>query len=181
MSVLLLNADAQPLCLLPLSIISWQNAVKAYFAGKVKILKNYEDRTLHSARFEMPMPSVVMMTNYHKQPTRAKFTRRNMFIRDKFTCQYCDERFRPGELTIDHVLPKSFGGTTSWSNCTTACKSCNYKKANNPNIIPSIKPFQPSWHDINYNAKRFRIHIPDPGWQDFLQWPEELVVVNENF
>jgi 5-methylcytosine-specific restriction endonuclease McrA len=180
MSVLLLNADAQPVCLLPLSIISWQSAVKAYFADKVRIVKNYDDRVLHSARMEMPMPSVVMLKRYHKQPTRAKFTRRNLFVRDNFMCQYCGDQPRVGDLTIDHVLPRSHGGRTNWTNCTTACRSCNTKKSNNPHIKPDILPFQPTWHDINYNAKFFRLHIPDASWQDFLQWPEELLIINEN-
>lgn len=180
MAVLLLNADAQPLNLMPLSVISWQNAVKAYFAEKVKIVASHENKILHSARFEMPMPSVVMLVKYHKQPTKAKFTRKNMFIRDNFTCQYCGERSAMGHLTIDHVLPRSHGGRTTWTNCTTACKPCNWSKSNNLNILPSIKPVQPSWFEINNKARMFKINIPDEKWQDFIKWPDDLVHINEN-
>jgi 5-methylcytosine-specific restriction endonuclease McrA len=179
-SVLLLNADAQPLSLLPLSTISWQNAVKAYFQEKVKIIKNYDDLILHSASFEMPCPSVVMLNRFHKRPNRAKFNRRNMFIRDNHTCQYCGCEHHADELTLDHVVPRAAGGKTSWTNCTTACKSCNTRKGSATHIKPIRMPQHPTWHEINYSTKFFRITIPDEHWQNFLQWPEDLVTINEN-
>ena len=179
MSVLLLNADAQPLSLLPLSTISWQRAVKAYFSDKIKIVKSYEDKPLHSENFVMQMPSIVMLNRYHKLPTRAKFTRRNMFIRDNYTCQYCGTKHRQGDLTIDHVIPKSHGGRTSWTNCASACKPCNSSKSNKL-IQPISIPYQPSYHDINRNARLFTLYIPDESWRDFLFWPEELVSVDKS-
>jgi len=180
MSVLLLNADAQPLSLIPLSTISWQNAVKAYFADKIKIVKSYDDRLLRSANFEMPMPSVVMLNKYHKLPNKAKFTRRNMFIRDHFTCQYCGTRHRQLDLTIDHVVPRSHGGRTTWTNCTTACRPCNVAKSNKINITPEIQPFQPSYYEINHKSALFTLRIPDASWRDFLAWPEDLVDVDKS-
>ena len=175
--VLLLNADAQPLSLMPLSTISWQNAVKAYFQDKVKVLRYHEDKFIRSPSFEMQLPSIVMLMRYHKLPTKAKFTRRNMYIRDGYICQYCNNNFSSDELTIDHVRPRSKGGRTSWTNCVSACRRCNTAKGQR--IMQPLKvPVQPTWHEINFHSRFYRVNIPDAGWQDYIQWPEALVNVN---
>lgn len=177
-SVLLLNADAQPVSLCPLSTISWQNAVKAYFLDKVRIIESYEDQYIRSANFTMNKPSIVILTNYHRVPQDAKFTRRNLFIRDKFTCQYCFNEFQQQELTIDHVLPRYLGGVTSWENCTTACKSCNWSKSNKL-IRPKDKPVKPSYHELQHKFKNIPIHIQDIRWKHYISWPDELIVLHK--
>lgn len=169
-SVLLLNADAQPLSMSPLSTISWQSAVKAYFTDKIKIIKSYDDRMLRSEHFSMPMPSIVMLVRYHKHPPRAKFTRRNMYNRDRYTCQYCAGEFHYDSLTIDHVVPRSLGGRTSWTNCVTACKACNSKKASQL-ITPITKPHQPSWYDVNFGNSH-NLVVADPAWLDYIRMPD---------
>jgi len=178
-SVLLLNADAQPLSLLPLSTISWQNAIKAYYQEKVDIIKHYDDIYINSVNFKMNMPSVVMLRRYHRRPRNAKFSRRNMYVRDDYRCQYCGERFESSELTIDHVHPRSLGGDTSWENCTTACFPCNTQKGSKL-IKPITQPYNPSWYQINNRAKIFKINIPDTGWSEFLDWPSELIHYSAN-
>lgn len=174
MRVLLLNADSQPLSLLPLSTITWQSAVKAHFQDKVHIVTSNADRMLRSPSFEMPMPTVVMLKRWHKLPPLAKFTRRNLFLRDNFTCQYCFTEFKQHELTIDHVRPRSHGGKSNWTNCTTACKQCNWQKSNNPDVKPIRLPIQPSYYQLNSKSTRFlqfdNIH---PDWQPYLFWREE--------
>ena len=77
--VLLLNLDGQPLTLWPLSTISWQQAIKAHFLGKVKILKTYDDWICRSQHLAMPMPSVVMMSRYRPHAGKVNFTRRNIY------------------------------------------------------------------------------------------------------
>jgi 5-methylcytosine-specific restriction endonuclease McrA len=175
--VLILNADAQPLSLLPLSTISWQNAVKAYFQDKVKILHSYE-RVLHAARFEMQMPSIVMLTEFQKSPATAKFTRKNLYLRDSNICQYCGKKFSSGDLTIDHVIPRAMGGRTTWMNTVSACMPCNSRKGKQL-LRPLRDPFRPSWHEMNSNAKKFDVIIPDPAWQYYIQWPEEHLIIDE--
>lgn len=179
-SVLLLNADAQPLSLLPLSIISWQNAIKAYYQEKVDIIKNYDDKVINSPSVSMPMPSVVMLRRYHRRPHNAKFSRRNMYVRDDYTCQYCNQQFDSAYLTIDHVIPKCRGGDTSWDNCTTACKPCNSNKSDKL-IRPIIQPYNPSWYQINNGKKRIKLIIPDEGWREFIDWPQDLVQYKRDF
>ena len=175
-SVLLLNANATPISLSPLSTIGWQMAIKAYFLDKVKIVKNYEDKIIHSANFDMPMPSVVMLKRFHKIPESPKFSRRNMYIRDKYICQYCDTLFHPGELTIDHVLPRWLGGMTTWTNCTTACKKCNVSKGKE--LIKPIRiPHKTRYFEIHNNSKIYTLTSPDAEWQNYLQWPEDLLKI----
>jgi 5-methylcytosine-specific restriction endonuclease McrA len=178
-SVLLLNADASPLSLLPLSTISWQTAIKAMFAEKVHVLKNYEDKFLHSSTVTIPVPSIVMLDAYHKIPEKAKFSRKNLYVRDKFTCQYCGNKFAYHELTIDHVLPKSKGGKLIWENSVTACKPCNWRKSDKI-IKPLSTPTRPSWHQINSLSKYYDLHIPDEAWQFYLNWPEDKLHIAKN-
>ena len=70
-SVLLLNADGQPLSQMPLSTVSWQTAIKAMFSDKVHVIKNYEDKFLRSPTITIPYPSIIMLNTYHKQPSKA--------------------------------------------------------------------------------------------------------------
>ena len=177
-SVLLLNADAQPLSYLPLSTISWQNAEKAMFAEKVHVIKNYEGRFLRSANLSIPMPSVVMLNTYHRQPSQAKFTRRSIDIDNHLLCKHCGDNFGYDDLTLDHVIPKSKGGKLGWTNTVSACGPCNVKKGSNL-IKPINIPYKPTWHQINNSSKYYPLTVPDEGWQDFLNWPQELIKVTE--
>ena len=99
----------------------WQDAIKAVFLERVNILEEY-DRVVRSPSFEMRIPSVVSLKTYVRPARNPAFTRFNLFLRDRFECQYCgaDE-----DLTFDHVIPRSRGGRTTWDNVVTACAPCN--------------------------------------------------------
>jgi len=88
---LVLNADFRPLSYYPLSLWSWQDAIKAVFLERVNIVANY-DRAVHSPSFEMKLPSVVSLKTFVKPSTHPAFTRFNVFLRDRFICQYCGDR-----------------------------------------------------------------------------------------
>ena len=126
---LVLNADFRPLSYFPLSIWSWQDAVKAVFLDRVSVISEY-DRKIHSPSFEMRLPSVIALKEYVPAARRPAFTRFNVFLRDRFHCQYCGGDFATNELTFDHVVPKSRGGRTAWTNVVTACSPCNLLKGN---------------------------------------------------
>ena len=126
---LVLNADFRPLSYFPLSIWSWQDAVKAVFLDRVSVISEY-DRMIHSPSFEMRLPSVIALKEYVPAARRPAFTRFNVFLRDRFHCQYCGGDFATNELTFDHVVPRSRGGRTSWTNVVTACSPCNLLKGN---------------------------------------------------
>src|SRR5207248_4460140 len=75
------------------------------------------------------VPEVIVLRHYDGYPVRGvAFTRRNVYRRDGYTCQYCGRRPGVAELTIDHVVPRSRGGGSTWENCVTACRSCNARK-----------------------------------------------------
>src|SRR6266404_2957890 len=104
--VLVLNADFRPLSYYPLSLWSWQDAIKAVFLDRVNIVEHY-DRAVRSPSFEIQLPSVVSLKSFVKPTTHPAFTRFNVFLRDRFVCQYCHAH---DDLTFDHIIPRSRGG-----------------------------------------------------------------------
>ena len=100
---------------LPLSVCHWQEAIKLIFSGKVAVVDVYEGVTIRAATLEIPLPSVVALNEYAPQCShKPAFTRRNVFLRDEYTCQYCNNPFHTKDLSLDHVLPRSMGGQLNW-------------------------------------------------------------------
>ena len=171
---LVLNADYRPLSYYPLSLWSWQDTIKAVFLDRVNIISHYE-RTVRSPSMEMKLPSVVSLKTYIKPARNPAFTRFNVFLRDRFTCQYCGAQ---EELTFDHVIPRSRGGNTRWDNIVAACSPCNLRKADRmPEEVrmwPSMKPVQPSVHDLHMNGRLFPPNYLHESWLDYLYWDSPL-------
>ena len=117
----------------PLRVESWQRAICDLFLGKVEVVEwkfHSMDRTIQSASGPWPMPSVVrVLSQFKRDRIRVKFSRLNIYTRDKFTCQFCGARHASENLTFDHVIPRSRGGKTTWENIVTACVECNKRKA----------------------------------------------------
>ena len=126
---LVLNADFRPLSYFPLSLWSWQEAVKAVCLDRVNIVSQY-DRVVRSPSFEMRLPSVISLKEYIPTARRPAFTRFNVFLRDRFACQYCGDAFPAHDLTFDHVVPRSRGGNSTWENLVACCHACNRRKGN---------------------------------------------------
>jgi len=171
---LVLNADYRPLSYHPLSLWPWQEAVKAVFLERVNIVANY-DRTVCSPSFEMAVPSVVSLKDYVKPARVPAFTRFNVFLRDRFSCQYCGST---EDLTFDHVVPRARGGRTSWENVTTACAKCNLQKGGRmpaeAGMIPMITPHRPSVAQLHNNGRMFPPNYLHESWFDYLYWDIEL-------
>ncbi|MCW8861218.1 MAG: HNH endonuclease, partial [Rhodospirillales bacterium] len=155
----------------------WQDTIKAVFLDRVSVVSEY-DRVVHSPSFEMHLPSVIALKEYVPASRRPAFTRFNVFLRDRFTCQYCGDRFPTHDLTFDHVIPRSLGGRTTWENVVTACSPCNLRKGNKmPNEVgvrPLRMPAQPSNFLLQENGRAFPPNYLHQSWQDFLYWDSEL-------
>lgn len=174
---LVLNADFRPLSYFPLSLWSWQDAVKAVFLDRVNILSEY-DHKVHSPSFEMRLPSVIALKEYVPQSRRPAFTRFNVFLRDRFSCQYCNGRLPTPDLTFDHVIPRSRGGKTNWENVVTACAHCNLRKGNkmpaDARMHPTYTPRVPTTYELQENGRSFPPNYLHESWRDFLYWDSEL-------
>ena len=171
---LVLNADFRPLSYYPLSLWCWQDAVKSVFLNRVSIVSTYQ-RKVRSPSFEMSLPSVIALKSFIKPSEHPNFTRFNVFLRDKFACQYCGSK---EDLTFDHLLPKSKGGITDWENVVTACSTCNVKKGgklyNKCDLKLKRKPFAPSVDDLHKNGRNFPPNFLHESWMDYLYWDIEL-------
>ena len=171
---LVLNADYRPLSYYPLSIWNWQTALKAVFLDRVNILSSY-DREVHSPSMSMSLPSVIALKRYVRQPRFPAFTRFNLFLRDQFKCQYCGSE---SDLTFDHVVPRAYGGRTSWTNISTACASCNLKKGGRTPEEAGMAlfrpPRKPTTYELQEHGRAFPPNYLHESWRDYLYWDIEL-------
>ena len=174
---LVLNADYTPLSYYPLSLWPWQTAIKAVFLDRVDIVASY-DREVHSPSFDMKIPSVIALRQYVKHSEFPAFTRFNVFLRDRFQCQYCGRSHTANELTFDHVVPRSRGGRTTWENVVTACSPCNLfkggKMPQQAGMFPHQRPHKPTVSLLHANGRLFPPNYLHDSWADYLYWDSEL-------
>jgi 5-methylcytosine-specific restriction endonuclease McrA len=132
---------------------------------------------IQAVTMRLKVPEVVALSGYDRLPTASvSFSRRNIFKRDHYACQYCGMQPGTDELTIDHVNPRSRGGASTWENCVLACVSCNKKKADRTpdeaHMRLKHRPVRPDWRPL-YAAHDVRI----ASWGKFLSeayWNVEL-------
>jgi 5-methylcytosine-specific restriction endonuclease McrA len=170
---LVLNADFRPLSYFPLSTLSWQDAVIAVVKEHVSVVAEY-DHVVRSPSREIRLPSVIAMRSYIPMPKRVAFTRFNVFLRDRFRCQYCGGRFAASHLTFEHVVPRSAGGVTAWNNIVAACDPCNLKKGNRIDMKPLRLPREPRSHDLMAAKRSFPPNYLHESWLDYLYWDSEI-------
>ena len=159
--VLILNQNYEPL-----NVCQVKRAIVLILNGKAEVTET-DSSIVRSQSFSMISPSVVRLSHMVKRPRpKERLTRRRVFIRDQFTCQYCGKQTR--ELTLDHVVPRHAGGEHSWQNVTSACKQCNQLKAGytprEAGMKLMRKPFQPK--DGNYSIA-YPFHTPQE-WKKYL-------------
>jgi 5-methylcytosine-specific restriction endonuclease McrA len=183
---LLLNADYTPI-----SIISWKRAIfwsMKYMdsqENKIEILDFYGNDFIQCSHDKkLPVPCIAKTSKYFRfNHQKAVFSRKNIFLRDNFTCQYCGIKYSPQELTYDHIVPKSVFrrsntplSATTWTNITTACLKCNRKKGNRTpkeaNMTLLSLPIQPKQNNrylsiIHHLSKIKEDSIPE-SWRIYL-------------
>lgn len=171
---LVLNADYTPLSYYPLSLWPWQTAIKAVFLERVDIVASY-GREVHSPTWSMPIPSVIALRQYVKPSEFPTFTRFNVFLRDRFSCQYCGS---PDNLTFDHVLPRRLGGQSTWENIVAACSPCNLKKGGRTpkqaGMPLLVAPIRPTCWQLQERGRAFPPGYLHETWRDWLYWDIEL-------
>ena len=169
MSTLILNADGAPVSWLPLSAISWKEAIGYMVLEKATVLEWYDDWIVRSANWSTKVPSVMILKEYQKRKTTIRFSKHNVFLRDGFICQYCETAVTRNTVTLDHVLPVSHGGKTTFENTVTACGTCNASKGNNKKIVPKNKPYKPTYFQLVEKRKRMNWDLPHAAWSNYLE------------
>lgn len=186
---LVLNADYNPLSRVPLSVWSWQDAVTAVFKGKAVVVEEYPLTYVHSEKLTLNVPSVIALKEFVFNDAQVRFTRYNIYLRDKFTCCYCNKKFETPDLTFDHVWPRCRGGKTEWENIATACIKCNQLK-NDRTLEETItypkghelagqrmklnyKPYTPT-HEQFRRTGRINYDNLHKTWIDYLYYDGEL-------
>jgi len=123
--VLVLNASYEPI-----NICAARRALVLVLKG-VASAEEHATNHVHSSRHTMPMPSVIRLLEYRRIPMQTRaLSRKNILMRDRYTCQYCLKTSPSGELTLDHVIPRSRHGETTWENLVACCHYCNNRKGN---------------------------------------------------
>ena len=163
--VLLLSAAYEPL-----RIITWQNAVSMFFLGKVEIVEEY-DHDIRAVSMAIKAPAVVRLVRFFRAGRRSPpLSRGNIMARDNFKCQYCARELSVKEATLDHIIPRSQGGKTTWEDIVCACGACNRKKGGRTpkeaHMKLLSKPIKPEWLPV----LNIKLHgqVP-PAWFTFLQ------------
>jgi 5-methylcytosine-specific restriction endonuclease McrA len=160
----------------PIKVVSWQRAITLLTLGKVEVLEEY-DHDIRSQTLVFKMPAVVRLLRvFRRHKQRVKFSRVNIYARDKYRCQYCGEKLPIAELTYDHVLPRARGGKTTWENIVAACTPCNARKGSRTPDEAGMRlitqPVRPTW--VPAMTLRLSRHTAPEAWRDYLYWTAEL-------
>ncbi len=133
----------------PIKIVSWQRAMILLLTGRAEMVVEYPDIQIKTVNQSFSLPKILKLNSRHLSEKTPKFTRLNVYLRDRFTCQYCANLFGTHQLTFDHVIPISRGGPTTWENIVTACAQCNTRKGNKTpkeaNMALLRHPRPPGW------------------------------------
>lgn len=178
MDCLILNSDLMPVNQIPLSTIKWTDAVKAVFIDAVAVVAEYDDWEVHSPSVTMRVPAVVMTRRYLNFQRNVAFSPAQIYLRDRYTCQYCMKVFPESRLTMDHVLPRKHGGKTTWANIASSCGPCNLRKGSNKKIVPKVMPRRPTYYELLAIRKEYPLIIPCEKWIDYLDWPSDNLFVS---
>jgi 5-methylcytosine-specific restriction endonuclease McrA len=167
-AVLVLNQNYEPL-----NVCNTRRALVLVDNGKAEVLE-HADGVLRAPSRTFPRPSVIRLVQMIKRPRpRVRLTRREIFLRDHYSCQYCGVRTR--DLTIDHVVPRHRGGKHSWENLVSACRACNHRKGgktpDEARMTLRRPPFEPKAN--SYYLFHSYLEAND-AWQKFIPaWEQE--------
>ncbi len=162
--VLVLNQNYEPL-----NVCDIRRAFRLLGSEKAELLER-NHQVIHTPSMAIPAPSVIRLSYHVKRPRpRVKLTRREVFARDRHTCQYCGDTSR--DLTIDHVVPKHRGGRHEWENLVAACRTCNHRKGAKTVIEARMRllrePRAPR-ADVRYLFGSYLADEQNDAWRNYL-------------
>ncbi len=170
---LLLNATFEPL-----KVISWQRAITLLTQGKVEVIDSYE-RDIRSVSLTFRLPSILRLlklVKIRRACREVRFSRANIYQRDKYVCQYCGVKYPADGLTFDHILPQVQGGDATWENIVTACLVCNNRKGGRTPREANMRlirpPMKPKWMPMV--TLTLVIKNAPLIWRYYLYWNVEL-------
>lgn len=160
----------------PISQITWKQAVLAVLGDRgnnVVVLEEYEDREVRSVSFSMKIPAVIQyLGNNLRKKKGVRFSKENVFTRDKGRCQYCGDRISRYAATYDHVVPRTQGGQTRWDNIVISCRDCNQKKGGRTPVQAGMRllsePDKPKHLPETLRLTFTRSSVPSQ-WKSYLQ------------
>ncbi len=133
----------------PVKIISWEKAMVFMLLKRAEVVTEYPNKNIRSVSRSFKLPMILRLNRQHYGKLQVPFNRLNIYWRDNYCCQYCNRVEAISKLTLDHVIPQSLGGKTTWDNIVTCCAPCNVKKGNKSlkeaNIKLIKKPTRPKW------------------------------------
>lgn len=157
----------------PINQIGWKRVVGLLLKNRIEILEEYEDKHIRSETWEIKMPSVVRLLRWAGGRRRGvRFSRENVYTRDKGRCQYCSVKLSRPESTYDHVTPRAQGGKTRWENIVIACVPCNQRKGGRTPEQAGMwlenKPTRPKYLPETLRLTFTREQTPET-WGQYLQ------------
>jgi 5-methylcytosine-specific restriction endonuclease McrA len=174
---LVLNADYRPVSVAPLSVWLWQEAVRLLLGGRAVRAASCE-RVVRSPSTKIVLPLVVALKDWHHRTGRPPFTRYNLYLRDRFTCQYCGKTPGSDSLNIDHVVPRIQGGKTLWENAVACRLPCNARKGGRTPAQAGMRllrePRLPRWEELARQRRTYPEGFLHESWIDYLYWNADL-------
>jgi len=166
----------------PVSVAPWQSAIVWVLDRVAEVVCEYQDRQIRTPSWSVQMPSVVRFVKPINRKRAIKFSRQNVYSRDRGRCQYCSVRISRDDWTYDHVVPRAQGGRTTWENVVVACTSCNQRKGGRTpaqaGIVLLSTPVKPKkLPEVGMLTISYREGMPR-AWKDYLRdavyWGGEL-------
>jgi len=160
---LVLNASYEPI-----NVVSARRAITLVLKGAA-LVEKISPFCVRTARVSFPIPSVVRLLVYRRMPRQHRaVSRKSIMLRDRNTCQYCRRAFETKRLTLDHVIPRSRGGGSTWDNLVACCHACNNRKADRTpseaGMALARKPAQIGIH----TKYRLMVGSAEPAWEPYL-------------
>jgi 5-methylcytosine-specific restriction endonuclease McrA len=171
---LVINSDGLPLSVIPLSAVSWKEAVLYMYHDKCDVLEWYDDWVVRSVSWETKVPAVIMLKTYLRRATTVRFSKANVFLRDQYNCLYCGSKINNVIGTLDHVIPLARGGKTNWENIVTACAPCNSRKSDKVYMKPYYAPYKPGYFELVRKRKQLPFNLRHTSWSQWLQLDEKI-------